>query len=202
MDHPYLLILVVPVFYLFRIKIPRSDKYYYTNKHVYTGKYAMITNFLSPVGFKINVKRLPNVEFFTQRAIIPSVSAGLVETGTPLSNYYSTGDRLLYSELDLSFIVDENMDNYHECLQWMESMTSTEDLGQFSKLYNSDDGVTSDVSVTILNSHKNPNIKFNFLNCFPTSLTGVSLDVTAGDVQPPEATMTFRYDRFKFEKLG
>ena len=162
----------------------------------------MITNYLSPVGFKINVKRLPNVEFFTQRVLIPGVSSGQIETPTPLSNYYNTSDRLLYQELDLSFRVDESMANYYECLSWMESLTSTEDLAQFSRLAKSDDGIVSDITITILNSHKNPNIKFTFLNCFPTNLTGVNLDAAADDVIYPEASMTFRYDRFKFEKLG
>lgn len=161
----------------------------------------MITNYLSPVGFKINVKRLPNVEFFTQRVLTPGVSTSSPETGTPLSNIYSVGDRLLYQELDLSFIVDESMENYSECLKWLESTTSPETLNQYKSLAASEEGISSDVSITILNSHKNPNVIFTFLNCIPTALTGVSLDATAEDVVYPEVSLTLRYDRFTFTSL-
>lgn len=162
----------------------------------------MHTNYLSPVGFKINVKRLPNVEFFTQKLTVPGITAGAPETPTPLSNIYNVGDRLVYQELDLSFIIDENMENYRECLNWMESITSTEDLAQYRNLARSDEGIVSDISITIMNSHKNANILFTFLNCFPVSLTGVPLDVTSPDVFYPEASMTFRYDRFTFQNIS
>ena len=162
----------------------------------------MNTNYLSPVGFTVNVKRLTNVEFFTQRMQIPGVSSGAAETPTTLSTIYNVSDKLQYQELDLSFIVDENMSNYFECLNWMESITTPVDLGQFAKLAKSDDGVVSDISVTILNSHKNANISFTFLNCFPTSLSQITLDVTQSDIQYSEASMIFRYDRFTYQKIG
>jgi len=162
----------------------------------------MNSNYLSPIGFKINVKRLPNVEFFTQKVIIPGINTNAPEIPSPLTTLYSTGDRLIYQELDLSFIVDENMSNYKECLNWMESLTSTEELAQYSKLAKSDEGTVSDITITILNSHKNANLQFTFLDCSPVSLTGVSLDTTQSDVFYPEASITFRYDRFKFSNIG
>ncbi|HAW03447.1 MAG TPA: hypothetical protein DCW83_02100 [Saprospirales bacterium] len=162
----------------------------------------MNTNFLSPIGFTVNVKRLPNVEFYTQRMQVPGVSAGAAETPNPLSTLYNTPDKLLYQELDLSFIVDENMANYFECLDWIEAITSPVELAQFGRLAKTDDGIVSDISITILNSHKNPNISFTFLNCFPVSLSQITLDVTQSDIQYPEASMVFRYDRFTHTKIG
>ena len=162
----------------------------------------MNTNFLSHIGFTVNVKRLPNVEFYTQRMQVPGVSAGAVETPNPLSTLYNTPDKLLYQELDLSFIVDENMANYFECLDWLEAITSPVELAQFGRLEKTDDGIVSDISITILNSNKNPNIAFTFLNCFPVSLSQITLDVTQQDIVYPEASMVFRYDRFTHTKIG
>ena len=160
----------------------------------------MITNYLSPVGFVISVSRLPNVEFFTQKVNIPSVSLIPSPQATPLHTLYATGDRLEYAELDLSFLVDESMNNYNEILSWMEGIGSPEKLKQYKDLDEGDDGVTSDITVIISNSAKNPNLKFTFTNCFPTGLSPVSLDVTGTDVFYPECNVTFRYDRFIFEK--
>lgn len=162
----------------------------------------MITNYLSPVGFVVSISRLPNVEFFTQRATIPSVSLVPTIQSTPIHTLYATGDRLEYAEFDLSFLIDESMNNYNEILSWMEGIGSPEKLEQYKNLEDGKDGVTSDVTFIISNSNKNPNIRFTFTNCFPIGLSPVSLDVTQPDISYPEATVSFRYDRFTFEKYG
>lgn len=161
----------------------------------------MINNYLSPTSFVISVARLPNVEFFTQKLLIPGVSGSPVETNTPLRSLYNVQDKMRYADLDLTFILDENMSNYLEIFRWMEGLGSPENLAQYKTLQNSVDGLKSDITIIINNSHKNPNMKFTFLNCFPVGLTPVSLDITAQDLTYIEVTATFRYDAFKVEKL-
>jgi hypothetical protein len=161
----------------------------------------MITNYLDPTNFKVTVERLPNVEFFTRRAIIPSVTMTPVERLTPMKRLYEIPDRLDYAELDLSFIIDEQMNNYIEVLTWMESLGRTQEYGQFANLAKSDDGVVSDITIILENSSKNPNIKFNFRDCFPTILSPVSVDVTQQDIVYPEATLTLRHNGFTVEKI-
>ncbi len=162
----------------------------------------MITNYLSPIGFTAHVARLPNVEFFTQRATIPGVSINQVEQPTPIHRLYTTGDRLEYADLDLSFIVDENMSNYLEMLAWMEGIGTPDSTDQYKNLQATQEGVTSDIVLTINNSSKNPNFQITFLNCFPTALSPIALDVTQTDIQYPECSVNFRYDSFKVSKIG
>lgn len=161
----------------------------------------MINNYLSPTSFVISVARLPNVEFFTQKLLIPGVSGSSVETNTPLRAFYNVQDKMRYADLDLTFILDENMNNYLEIFRWMEAIGSPESLSQYKNLEDSLQGLKSDITLIINNSHKNPNMKFTFENCFPIGLTPVSLDVTAQDITYIEVTATFRYDVFKVEKL-
>lgn len=162
----------------------------------------MITNYLSPVSFKIIVDRMPNVEFFTQRASIPGLSMGAPEQLSPLHRIYKTPDRIEYAELDLSFIVDENMDNYREILSWMEGMGTPESSDQRAALQSSKHGVVSDISIIIENSARKPNLKFTFTECFPIALSGVQLDVTGSDVVYPEVSVTMRYTNMRFEKIS
>ena len=162
----------------------------------------MITNYLSPVSFTVTVDRLPNVEFFTQRFTIPSVQNTPVPSPSPIHALYRAPDRLEYSELDLSFIVDEHMNNYNEILQWMEGMGSPDSTDQYRALKENKFGITSDITVIIQNSNRNPNLKFTFYDCFPTSLGAIQLDVTAQDVIYPECSVGFRYNSFKFEKFS
>lgn len=162
----------------------------------------MITNYLSPVSFKIAIKRLPNIEFFTQRVQIPSLSMTSPVLPSPLLNIYQTPDRIEYSELDVSFIVNEDMSNYEEILKWLEGMGAPQSSNQRLNLENSIYGLKSDISIIIENSSRNPNIEFTFTECFPTTLSGISLDVTATDISYPECTVTFRYTNMSFKKIG
>lgn len=162
----------------------------------------MITNYLSPIGFTVSVSRLPHVEFFTQKAQIPGVTLEAPQLANPMGNLFVAGDRLAYQDLDLSFLVDENMDNYIEAYNWMEALSSPEKFGDYKPLQDSVEGLNSDISIMILNSNKNLNVEFTFLNCTPVALSAISLDVSGTDIFYPEVNMSFRYDRYTFKKFA
>ena len=161
----------------------------------------IINNYLSPSNFAISISRIPNVEFFTQKITIPSISATPVEIDTPLAAIYIEQDKLQYGDLELSFIVDENMNNYKEILNWMEGLGSPETTNQRASLSASKDGVQSDIVLTVTNSHKNPNLRFTFKNCFPTNLGQIDLDINVQDVAYATCGVTMRYDTMQMEQL-
>lgn len=161
----------------------------------------MITNYLSPLEFRATIKRLPNVQFFLQRATIPSITATPVSTPSPLNKMFHTGDSLQYANFDLTFIADEKLENYLEIFNWIKGTTFPERTKQFSDQKKSSDGLYSDISIQILTSHKNVNLEVNFKNCFPIYISDILLDTTAPDVVYPEVTATFQYDYFDITHL-
>ena len=166
-----------------------------------TGK-SMITNYLSPLEFIVNVQRLPNVKFFTQRTSIPNVSVAPIEKPSPLNAIYEPGDRLRYGDLNFSFIVDEDMSNYLEVFNWLKGLSFPENNDQYQNLQSSQEGLRSDISIQILNSHKNPGIQIYYYDCFPTDLSEIPLDTTQSDIVYPEANVVFRYNYFEITKLS
>ena len=162
----------------------------------------MITNYLSPISFKVVIDRLPAVEFFTQRVTIPGLSMTPPTQLSPIHNIYKTPDRIDYPDLDLSFICDENMANYNEILTWMEGMGTPETSQSRLNLEAGRFGVQSDITILIENSNRNPNIKFTFTEAFPIALSGVNLDVTGSDITYPEVNVSFRYTNMRFEKIS
>ena len=162
----------------------------------------MQTNYLSPTSFQVSVGRIPNVEFFVQRANIPALTGNPVELSSPLQSYYSHQDRISYSDFDLSFVVDENMDNYLEIAKWMEGLGSPRESDQYKDLVGPEgDGAVSDITVIIHNSNKRPSIRMQLKNCFPVSISSVPLNIVSADIVYPEVTVTFRYDDFTIEKI-
>jgi hypothetical protein len=167
-----------------------------------TGKFmTIVPNYLSPLEFRISIKRLPNVQFFTQRSMIPSINVSPVIQPTRFNPVYRTSDNVNYGNLDLTFIIDEDMKNYLEIFNWIISSTFPENHNQFRSIANSEEGLFSDISVLVMNSKKNSNIEISYNNCFPISLSDVSLDTTQNDVIYPEATATFSYDTFSIKQL-
>lgn len=168
-------------------------------------------NFLSPLGFKFVIKKLPNVNYFCQSVQIPTISMAVIEQSSPLLTIPRIGDRITYDSLSLRFRVDENMANYLEIHNWLTglghpvSLNQTRDLSRASNIPNVREGsplsMVSDGTLIVLSSHKNPTVNIFFRDMFPTSITELTFDSTAADVEYLEATASFRYLRYDVEVL-
>jgi hypothetical protein len=93
------------------------------------------------------------------------------------------------------------MNNYLEIYNWIKGITFPQNFDQFKEINESKEGRFSDISVLVLNSSKNPSINITYRNCFPISLSEITLDTTSSDLIYPEATATFQYDYYEIEQL-
>ena len=162
------------------------------------------TQFLSPLGFNFMIKKLPNTNYFVQSVNVPSVQATDVVVPTPFTNIPTIGDRLNYSEFQLSFKVDEDMTNYIELYDWLLQLHFPEDFAQAKNIYQKQnnvdflaDGPYSDATLTILNSAMNPNKEVIFEDCYPIALSDLQFSTTAASVDYIECQATFRYRMFR-----
>ena len=87
-------------------------------------------NFLSPVGFKFIIGRTPNVDYFCQSASIPEVSIGARDIQTPVKDYTIPGDKMTYGDLQLKFLVNEDLDNYYEIYKWLKGLSNPKHQNQ------------------------------------------------------------------------
>ena len=162
------------------------------------------TNFLSPLGAKFSIKKLPTVNFFIQSVSIPSISVGEIPVGTPFSaKIQMPGDLVMFGDLVLTFRVDENMENYLEVYNWIRSITRIDNFtddgtGWTGEAGGSmgDDKVFSDATLTILNSAMNSNKEVLFTDVYPTGLMDLPFSTTLSDVDYVECTATFKYRKF------
>lgn len=158
-------------------------------------------NFLSQNGFRFNVKRLPNVSFFVQAVNIPGVSMNADETQTPFNTMYRVGDRLTWDDLTLTIRSDEDLEAFSEIYNWMVAATKANGFAGYEALVNSDDGVYSDATLTILNSKKNSNKILTFVDIFPITLGALSMDITPSDVSYATFDVTFKYNTYTLGSL-
>ena len=166
-------------------------------------------NFLSPVGFKFIMSRTPNVDYFCQSASIPEVSIGVREVSTPVKDYTVPGDKMTFGDLNLTFLINENMDNYYEIYKWMKGLSNPKEEEEF---FNYLAGVkkevgrqepfrkaTTDARLLVLDSNFNTITTTVFMDVFPISLSGVRFSADPTDIDYVTADVTFQYTLLEFE---
>ena len=91
-------------------------------------------DYASPIQFRFKCTKLPEVEFFCQTANVPGISLGDATFATPLKDISIPGDTVVYSSLDMTFLVDENLNNYKEIHDWIIGLGFPQSHDQF-KIY-------------------------------------------------------------------
>ena len=184
-----------------------------------------IMDYASPVQFRFKCSKLPKVEFFCQSANIPGIGLCEAEVDTPLKTMPFPGDKVTYQDLAISFLVDENLENYKEIHDWIIGLGAPQNHTQFSDFrgLSSDrfpgtsssnaitgqatadplpeGGMYSDATLTVLNSKNIAVTEIRFHNIFPTSLGALSYNVQASDVNYLQTNVDFSYMYYEIVQL-
>ena len=164
-------------------------------------------NQLNIVNFEINFSRLPTVEYFCQRVNMPAVILGDTFQPTPFLNTPVEGDTLVFESVNMSFILDEDMQNYIEMYNWLTALGFPREYGQFRTLQdagsaNEYSSKFSDMDIILHTNKANPNYKITFNDVFPTSISAVQFDTTATTLDPIIVDATFNFKgMFTINKL-
>ena len=164
-------------------------------------------NYMSPVGFKLVLTKTPKVDFLCQSANIPQISMGTAVQPTYLKDIPVPGDKVLYDDLNVRFLVDEKMENYLAIHKWITGLGYPESIGQYRQLKKDDNRTDrrvsdaadplyfqySDATLQVLNSNYKPSVLINFKDAFPVSLSTLDFDVTTRDYNYFTAEVTFKY---------
>ena len=184
-------------------------------------------DYSSPTQFRFLINQLPKVQYFTVAANIPGLTLSENQYDTPLKNIPLPGEKLEFEDLNITFIVDENLENYIEMNKWITAIGFPKDRSQFRDFR----GVTSNTSVatradfskqadvgavqastperpifsdsvmTILTNKNNPVVECRFSDCFPTSLSGLDYNQNVTDVDYLTASVSFKYTLYEIVTL-
>jgi len=183
-------------------------------------------DYASPVQFRFKIAKLPQVEFFIQTVNLPGISMGTASVPTPLYDYPAPGDEISFRSLDISFLVDENLNNYKELHDWISGLGFGKSHQDFADLQAtsedmfpgstkgslvagveipaplSEGGIYSDATLTILNSKNIAKTEVRFQNVFPTTIGSLSYDVQASDIDYLKATASFDYLNYDIVQIS
>ena len=162
-------------------------------------------NFLSPLNFQFQLKRVPYLNFFIQSITLPAISITATEIPSPtLAIPYSLG-HLNYDHLEISFKIDEDFQNYMEIHDWLRSLGQLDTPIGYKTLQDNSkttgDTLKSDITLIINDALKNPNYEITFVDCFPLALGQANFQTTDDSVNYVTASAVFKYTYFNIIKL-
>ncbi len=162
-------------------------------------------NFLSPLGFKFQIKKSPHLNFFVQNVNIPGIALSPAVSSNPFVRLSYPGDHIQYDDIMVSFKVDEDLQNYLEIHNWIRDLGFPNKFNEYKRIESvapiTGMGIRSDISLIILSSAKNPIYDVTFKDAFPVSLSSLIFDTTSQDVNYIEASTTFRYTSFEINPV-
>jgi hypothetical protein len=149
------------------------------------------TNFLNPSSFVMSLdsQTYSGVEFTVQSASIPDVSSEGAILSFKSVNTAMAADKITYSPLELSFLIDEDLLNYKEIYDWIKSNVET------------DQPVTNhvrDLTLTIMNSSNNVAKQIRFIDAQPINLSSLPFEITTVDAEYLTAVVSFQYSYYEF----
>jgi len=166
-------------------------------------------NFLSPVGFKLKINKVPKVDFLAVGANLPGITLGTAVQPTYLKDIDLPGDKLVYDDFRVNFIVDEDLENYRQIYDWMVGLGYPDSQKQFIDMRQDDEyyptigdrdnphAEFSDGTLEILNSNLRPSAYVKLEGLFPVALSSLDFDATQTDISYFTASVTFKYKIFQ-----
>jgi len=165
-------------------------------------------DYASPTQFKFNILKLPNVEYFCTAINVP-------------------GEKLTYQDLNVTFLVDENLENYRELHNWLTGLGFPEDHTQFASLQSagtdrfptsggsvsteigkqkygapSAGSTLSDATLMVLTNKNNPVVEVRFKDIFPTSIGPLQYNQQETDISYLSVNCVFKYEIYTFAGIN
>ena len=157
-------------------------------------------NILSPISYRLVIEKFPLLTFWCQSVNIPGISTTETTQSTPLRDIPMMGDKIEFETLDITMIVDEDLSNFKEIMNWMTGsapVEKQEDFKEYLKTQYTTSIITdyesylSDATLHVLTNSKGHNKEVIFHDIFPTSLGAIAFDST-GEVDPITTDVSFQ----------
>ena len=161
---------------------------------------------LNKNNFRLLIDKVPTVEYYVQSVNIPGLQ--FTEVNQPFGigvDAFFPGDKVTFDALSVTFLVDEDLENFKEMYDWMQANVPVSSSSDFQSFVDSQKTTTGELSninndlnqysqiTLITNTNKNiPNKYFRFYDCFPISLGGLEL-LSGSESETVTCTAEFRF---------
>ena len=158
-----------------------------TNVFNYSFENRFKTTFMHP---------LPEVRALaaTNSAInLPTVILGQTEQPTNIRKIWIPGDSLEYEDINLQFMLQEDMSNWLAIMNWLYRLRDP-DVVQYER-------EVCEIGVDILNAKHESVAQVTFIDCFPFTLSDVPLTTQVEDTEISRFDVSFKINGMDYNSV-
>ena len=148
--------------------------------------------------FRLLIDKIPNVEYYVKSVNLPGMT--FTEAVQPAGigvDVYFPGDKVEFEQLEVTFLVDEDLENFKEIYDWMGTIIPFRNPDKYTG-YTDPLGQFTDITL-VITTNKNIPVKYiKFRDCIPTSLQGVGFE-SGGETDTITCNARFRFAYYEFE---
>ena len=182
-----------------------------------------VFDYATSTQWRIAFNRIPKTTWFCVAANVPGIQLGEASYPTPMTDMMVVGDKLTFETLNITFLVDEELQNYRELWDWLVGIGAPKQHSQWTSVLSKGDSAVrtfatpdadtrtkatfdesnlySDSTLIVYSSKNQPKVTVHFKNMFPTSLSSLEYSQELTDVEYFKATASFRYLYYEFETV-
>lgn len=150
------------------------------------------TNDAIPTSFNMSIRDISGVTYALTTYTHPSISMSVQQINHKDNNIKIPSNTVIYDDLNVTFIVDSLLKNYVQVWQWMLRCKPL--IGKPALIHE-----LRDVTVHILDSHKQPVFDIIYHDAFPYMLGALSYGVNLSDADVISCDVTLAYQDFAFK---
>lgn len=148
-------------------------------------------NFLTTNRATLQIKGLEDFEFAVTGFTLPSLELPVSPVETMFLTGREAGDKPIYGDVEVEFIIDEDMKNWITVYEWFQGL-----IFQRTSTPRNSDG-----AIIIYSSHNNPIIKIKLYEMIPSYLSAIRFSEDIPVTTPLKAEAHFSILYYDIEKL-
>lgn len=154
-------------------------------------------NFLTDARGTLNFARddLSDFNFNITKFSLPNISSNTAKQPTPFLGRQVPGEHMVFGNLDIEFLVQEDLSNWLSIFNWMIDIYNPNGFPKHKNVY-------SDVNLILYTSKNNPYIKIKFLEAFPIQLGQIDFSSQSNEDKEIAATASFSFHMYEIEVLN
>ena len=158
-----------------------------------TSKQPNNLDFADPTKFRFQMTKIPKVEYNTISANVPGVDLTELTQPTRLQQLKLPGNDLTFSDLTITFIVDEDLITYRSIHDWMAGLAQMDSDEKFQNLLAAGADRMPGSQSRGIQTEPGKTGEISFRDCYPKSLSALEYNQNATDVEYLTASVTFGY---------
>jgi hypothetical protein len=143
--------------------------------------------------FKLTLHNYPYLEYFVQQINLPGCSIPEFTQPSYFTAIRRPATTINYEDLSVTFLVTEDLQNWLQIYDWMTRIVPTR---SFNEVLQPEPTIYTDITLNILSNKSNRVMDVFYKQCWPKSLTGITMDSTSVDASNMTATVTFGYSGY------